>query len=107
MILTIMLFVLFSYFSIISIRDTAIYAKEIALSTNKDKLDVLFYDFQIILKKTILNESICTNNTAELHFDEFKIRAYIICQDENVLIDYYGSYKNTSSSHREIVSMLP
>lgn len=87
----------------LSARNTAIYAKEMTESNNKNMLNFLFYDFQKVVKKIILNEDVCPNKKIELDFNEFKMKAELICQDKTILIDYFGTYKNVSSSHREIV----
>lgn len=71
-----------------------------SISKNKDNLIFISYDFRRIIKQIVLNKK-CANKTINLNHKHFKMKADIICADNNVLIDTFISYKGASFSHRE------
>ena len=83
-----------------SAKNTAIYAQEAKVSKNKDDLVFMSYDFMKIIKKMILENSDCLDKSLKLEYNDFTMKADILCENNITLIDIFNSYQDTSFSHR-------
>ena len=83
-----------------SAKNTAIYAQEVKVSKNKDDLVFISYDFMRIIKKIILENSDCVDKSLKLEYNDFAMRADVLCENNITLIDIFNSYQDVSFSHR-------
>ncbi len=74
------------------------------MSKNKDDLTFVFYDFKRIIKKVVLEENNCLDRNISLSHNDFEMKADVLCENNNAVMDIFISYKDVSFSDREIIT---